>query len=212
MGNAAAEAPGSITDPVTGRTFSVAEAIRSSINQVFGELNFPDPTQPGFLGFQFAEDLNDASTIFVARTYANIGQVDTQGIDLGLTYFVNDQWNLRTSFSWFDFDVVNAAPEVRDILLPNTPELKASLSLIYTRPVWDASLSGRWNDDFRWSAGVYQGDVPSYTLVDFAANVSIGDSVKIGVNVANLFDNVHRQTFGGDLLSRRALLNTKFSW
>ena len=57
-----------------------------------------------------------------------------------------------------------------------------------------------------------RGDVPAYHTMDLAAGYQFNDLVRLGLNVANVTDNVHRQTFGGDLLSRRALLNLTFTW
>ena len=101
---------------------------------------------------------------------------------------------------------------IDNILLPNSPEHKAALSVGYERAGWDVSLSGRWVDKFPWSAGVFQGDVPNYSTVDLAASFDISENVRVGLNVANLVDNLHRQTFGGDVLTRRALTNLVFNW
>lgn len=77
---------------------------------------------------------------------------------------------------------------------------------------WNASLSGLWVDDFRWVVGPFQGDVLSYATADLFFNYSLTDSWQVGLNVANLFDNVHYEAFGGDLLSRRALAYVTFTW
>ena len=91
---------------------------------------------------------------------------------------------------------------------------------------WFASLSGRWTQGFRWSAGVFTGDVScrglcdappdenqrDYTTVDLAASYGITERIRVGLNVANLMDENHHQTFGGDLLTRRALLNMSYNW
>jgi outer membrane receptor protein involved in Fe transport len=36
--------------------------------------------------------------------------------------------------------------------------------------------------------------------------------VTLGLNVANLFDDKHWETFGGDILRRRALGSLQFKW
>ena len=38
------------------------------------------------------------------------------------------------------------------------------------------------------------------------------ERVRLGLNVANVTDNVHNQTWGGDLLGRRALMDLTFRW
>ena len=129
-----------------------------------------------------------------------------------IQYFLNDAWNFQASYSWFDFEIIDADREVEDILLPNSPEHKASLSASFVKNGWAVGIAGRWVQGFRWSAGVFQGDVDDYSTIDLTAGYSFNDLTRVGLNVANLRDTVHRQTFGGDLLNRRALLNLTFTW
>ena len=172
------------------------------------------------LGFRLGQDLNGAPVV-VGRTYTNVGQVDTQGIDVGIQYFITPSLNLQASYSWFDFTIVDpnlssGDPEdpeqIEDILLPNTPTHKGSLAISLNRKRWSLSLAGRWVQHFRWSAGVFQGDVPDYSTYDLSGSFRINKSLGVGVNVANLRDTVNRQTFGGDVLRRRALANLTFAW
>lgn len=136
--------------------------------------------------------------------------MDTQGIDVGLNYYVNNQWLFDFSYSWFDFDVKSQA--VGDQLLPNAPENKFTLGLTFTADRFSSSLKYRWTDDFPWAAGVFVGDVPSYDLVDLSASYRLNEHLSFGVDVSNLLDEEHWQAFGGDLLSRRALGHVTFAW
>ncbi len=154
----------------------------------------------------------DGTPILTAVSYANFGEVDTQGIDLGLNYYIDNHWNLSLSYSWFDFDIKSGDPALENILIPNTPEGKASFGISYVHPKWDLGLSGRWVDTFRWAVGPFQGDVESYTTFDLNGNYRINDSWSVGVNISNAFDDKHYQSFGGDLLARRALGNVAFTW
>ena len=191
----------SLVDPF-GPNIIAADALRNSVDNSVGGNS---------LGFRLAQDLN-GNTVVVGRTYTNIGEVNTQGVDFGIQYFLNEAWNFQASYSWFDFEIIDADREVEDILLPNSPEHKASLSASFVKNGWVVGIAGRWVQGFRWSAGVFQGDVGDYSTVDLNAGYSFNNHTRIGLNVANLRDTVHRQTFGGDLLSRRALLNLTFNW
>jgi len=185
---------------------TVAQALRNAVTTVGATGGEP-------LGFYLAQDIDAAgTTVVVARTYANVGDVDTQGVDFGLQYFFNNQWRLQANYSWFDFKIAEDAQDVEDVLLPNTPTHKASLSFSFTRGRWDVSASARWVDDFSWSAGIFQGPVEAYTTADLAASVTLGEHFRVGVTAANVSDNVHRQTFGGDLLSRRVLTYVDYDW
>ena len=48
--------------------------------------------------------------------------------------------------------------------------------------------------------------------MDVNATYALTEQVKVGLNVANLFDDKHWQSFGGDLLARRALANLQYRW
>ncbi len=87
-----------------------------------------------------------------------------------------------------------------------------AFSASYASKRWTATLGARWVDAFRWSTGVYQGEVPAYTTTDISASYKISELARVGANVANFRDDVHRQTFGGDLLTRRALLFVVFTF
>ena len=201
---------------LVGPGLTVAQAIRNSVQQSVGAGTQPDGqggTVSLGLGFRFAQDLN-GNPVIIGRTYANVGLVNTQGVDFGLQYFITPELNVQANYSWFDFTIVDVGDlqDLRDILLPNTPEHKASLGMSMTRKRWSVSAAGRWVQGFRWSAGLFAGDVPSYTTVDLGATWRVTDLVQLGINVANATDSVHRQTFGGDQLTRRALVNMSLTW
>lgn len=140
-----------------------------------------------------------------AVTYTNFGEVDTQGIEFGLNTNLTDDWLLNVTFNWFDFDT-------DDDVDPNAPETQFALGLTYLGDSFDASVKFRSVDGFFWRAGVFQGEVPSYELVDLQATYHINDRVEVGLNVSNALDEEHYQIFGGDIIERRALAHVAFSW
>lgn len=146
----------------------------------------------------------------VIFSYANAGEVDTEGFEIAANYYLTNSWILDFNYSWFDFDVKQQA--LGDVLLPNAPEHKFNAGVGYRGQRFDASLKYRWVDDFFWAAGVFQGDVPSYDVVNFAANYRVLDNVTVGLNISNALDNEHWETFGGDILERRALAYLGFTW
>lgn len=171
-------------------------------------------TLQGALGPQYAILSNDPSgaPILAARTYTNFGDVDTTGADLGVNHYFDDRWTLSFTYSWFDFDIKDDTSPLAGQLIPNTPEHKASAGVSYRDRRFDATLAARWVDDFRWVVGPFQGDVESYTTVDLNGEYRFDERWSVGVTVANLFDDEHWESFGGDLLGRRALGNVAFRW
>ena len=110
------------------------------------------------------------------------------------------------------FEIQDALPGFDILLLANSPEHAFSLGVQYARERVDAGFNLRWVDDFRWGVGPFQGDVESCATVDLDANYQLTDEVKVGLNVANLFDDKHWESFGGDLMGRRALVNLQYGW
>lgn len=155
----------------------------------------------------------DGSPILALLTYTNFGEVDTEGVDIGLQWHISRPWRLDLNYSWFDFEIVDpASGNLRNQLKANAPENSFSAGILYSVDRWDAGLNFRWVDEFEWQAGVFDGEVPSYELLDLTANFHATDSITLGLNVSNLTDEEHWQAFGGDVLERRALGSVQFSW
>lgn len=167
-------------------------------------------TLAGGLGTSFTglTTINGQPTLVVS--YANAGEATTQGVELGINYYATEHLSVGFNYNWFDFDIKRQ--NERDLLLPNAPENQASATFTYIASRWDFNLGGRWVDDFRWAVGPFVGDVPSYTVVDVGANFHLNDHIALGLNVSNALDEEHWESFGGDLLGRRALGSVAFSW
>ena len=195
-----------------------------SINPDFGPYrapaNHPAPdllvsTLAGALGpslFPFLSNNVDGSPIFALVSYTNAGSVDTEGIDMGLNYYITPEWLFDFTYSWFDFKITDLAGARESELLPNAPENKYSLGITYNAADWGFSLKYRWTEGFLWAAGSFNGAVEDYDLVNLNAHYQINDRIRLGLNVSNLFDDEHYQSFGGDLLGRRALGSITFNW
>ncbi len=195
-----------------------------SINPDFGPYqapaNHPAPsllvsTLANALGpslFPFLSNNVDGSPIFALVSYTNAGSVDTEGIDLGLNYYITPEWLFDFSYSWFDFEITDLAGARESELLPNAPENKYSAGITYNAANWGFSVKYRWTEGFLWAAGSFNGAVEDYDLVNLNAHYQVNDRVRLGLNVSNLFDDEHYQSFGGDLLGRRALGSVTFNW
>jgi outer membrane receptor protein involved in Fe transport len=185
--------------PYTTPSFLPAPVAQTVLNTLRGGLG------PNFAGLTTID--GRPALVF---SYANSGVVDTQGVDVAFNYYVTDRVVADFNYSWFDFEV--KSQNERDQLLPNGPENKASGGLSYRGDAWNATVKARWVEGFPWAAGVFVGDVPSYTLVDLGVGYRLSNNWGIGLDVSNLLDKEHFESFGGDLLQRRALAHVSFSW
>ncbi|HEX3555055.1 MAG TPA: TonB-dependent receptor [Thermoanaerobaculia bacterium] len=185
--------------PYTPPSFLPAPVAATVLNTLRGGLG------PNFVGLA---NLNGQPALVFS--YANAGVVDTQGIDVAFNYYVTDRVLADFSYSWFDFTV--KSKNERDQLLPNGPGNKASGGVSYRGDRWNSSVKVRWVEAFPWAAGVFVGDVPAYTLVDLGVTYKLSNNWQIGLDVNNLLDKQHFESFGGDLLRRRALAHVAYSW
>jgi outer membrane receptor protein involved in Fe transport len=154
----------------------------------------------------------DGSNILAVVSYANFGDVSTQGVDAGVDYSFRPGWRFAFAYSWFDFKVEKQLPGFDALLLPNAPTHSLSTRVGYDRKRLGAGFSLRWVDGFRWAVGSFQGDVKSYAPADVTAHYELNSQVTVGLNIANLFDDRHWESFGGDILRRRALASVKYGW
>jgi outer membrane receptor protein involved in Fe transport len=165
--------------------------------------NYP----PGY--YQLPGDtVKDQFGVQVARSvwsYNNAGKVTEGGFEIGVNYYLSDTWLLDANYSFFDFAVQEKSPQ--DILLPNTPKHKPNIGITYMNKDigLDVGVKVKYVPSFEWAAGIYQGTIPSYALVNFASSYKITSHLVIGVTVSNLFDREHYEIFGGSLLRRKAL-------
>ncbi len=148
-------------------------------------------------------NLPDGRPAFVF-SYTNFGKVDLQGVELGAEVFLTPAVQLAAAYSWLNSEVKEAPAGAS--LLPNSPKHRASLGLSYFGDRFEATVKGRWVDRFFWSAGVFEGPVPSYTSVDLALRVHLGGGFRLGAYSTNVFDDKHYETFGGDILGRRSVV------
>jgi iron complex outermembrane receptor protein len=177
----------------------VQAAILNGLRGGLGPANFAGLTR-----------LNPMTTALVF-SYTNAGAADTQGVDLGLNYYMSSAWTLGFNYSWFDFELSERSA-AGDRVLPNSPENSGSLSLGYTGDRFDAGFAYRYVEEFDWAAGVFVGTVPQYDIIDLHFGFDVNDRLRLGINVANALDDEHIQAFGGDVIGRRALGSVTFSW
>jgi outer membrane receptor for ferrienterochelin and colicins len=198
-----------------------------AVNPTLGILNpaFGPYRAPSGLAEPFASELeaavggaiptvtNDPVTelaILKIITYTNFGEVDVRGFEMGLSARIDESWSFDMAYNWFDFEVREQIEQ--DPLRANAPENQLALGVSYQAERFSGSLRYRYVEAFDWAAGAFSGPVPSYDLLDLAAQYSFSDRIELTLNISNLADDLHYQAFGGDLLGRRGLVSLGLRW
>ena len=140
----------------------------------------------------------------VVLSYTNAGRVIERGIELGVGYQFTPELRGDVSFTGFDFEVKEQ--QLGDQLVPNTPSKKANFALSYAgEQGFDAGVSLRLVDGYQWSAGVFQGYVPSAELLNLTAGYRVNNSLRIHGTATNVLDQKRFQLYGGSVIGRRVL-------
>jgi outer membrane receptor protein involved in Fe transport len=164
---------------------------------------------PSSLFAVMSNDL-DGSPIFGAVSLTNYSQVHTQGAEIHLQYFASNRIAADAGYTWMHFDTRAQFPE--DPLSANTAPHRVMAGATYASERMMGSLRYRWVDAFTWLSGIFRGPVPSYKVVDLAAEYRFASRIRVQLNVANLFDDKHYEVFGGDILRRSTLVTLVRQW
>jgi outer membrane receptor protein involved in Fe transport len=146
----------------------------------------------------------------VVQSFANAGEAVIRGADVGLRVRIGRGWESTLAYSLLDFHVERAAPG--DVLVANAPDHRLAVTLAYAGAAWRAVAGWRGQRELEWSAGGSRGVVPAISDVDLAMCRRVGAKWEVGARVTNLLDRPRYESFGGDLIGRRALLSVRHSW
>lgn len=159
---------------------------------------------------------NGKPTFLVSNT--NIGKVTQLGFDIGVNYYITNEFLLAANYSYYSFKLVDAKtpnPNLKtgeDLLSPNTSPNRINITGTYTvANQFDVSASFRYVDGFTWLAGDFKGYVPSYSLVHLNGGVQATDNIRVGANIYNLLNNKHYEILGGTLMPRMVTVNASFT-
>jgi outer membrane receptor protein involved in Fe transport len=98
-------------------------------------------------------------------------------------------------------------------IFPNTSPHRINLGATYTVPnKYDFSANLRYVEGFPWLAGVQQGFVPTFAVLNLNGSYYVMRNWKIGFNIFNALDRRHYQIFGGTILQRQATISTSVTF
>jgi len=147
--------------------------------------------------------LPDGTTAIVL-SFGNVGAVDEWGVELGSSASLMQVLTLSASYAWYNSAVrQNLAGNV---LSPNTPHHKGTVSLSYTgRQGIDVAMDARVVSRYHWTSGIWDGEVPSSQTVNLNAGYRVNHHIRVYANATNLFDQQRFHFFGGSVIGRRVL-------
>jgi outer membrane receptor protein involved in Fe transport len=151
---------------------------------------------------RLSTDRDGTAALIITPT--NIAEVIEQGIELGISYYLSDRLTITANAAWLGYRVLENSLTAQKIV-PNTSPRRYNVGLSYTEPRrFDASITLRYSDRFPWVAGLFEGTVPAYAVVNLNAGYYITEDLRVSVNVFNLLDRAHYEIFGGTILRRYA--------
>jgi len=164
-----------------------------------------DPVDPNRLA-----TYNGVSSLVIAPT--NIAVVNELGTEISMSYFITNEFSVNANYAYLDVKVQdNDVPTAK--ILPNTSRHRINGGLQYLKPgSFDAGLELRYVDGFRWIAGLFEGYVPAYAVLNLNAGIYITHELRASVNVFNLLDREHYEIFGGTILRRQAMMSVSYSF
>jgi outer membrane cobalamin receptor len=152
------------------------------------------PTSTGTITY-FGSNLNDRlATQAVSSTvtqWANIGQVSTNGIEIGFKQQLSPQWSAFANYTYTDAKIQTGTD--RGLQLALVPYSVAQLGIGYTHKGWEVNLLTNYNAGTRrslfTSANQTSTDfVPSFLNLDLSARIPVGENVGLNLYVENLAD------------------------
>jgi len=137
-------------------------------------------------------------------SYSNAGEVTERGAEIAFNYYISDDWTVDANYAYFGFTVIEKGE--KDVLLPNAPKHKVNGGVTYTSPFGlSANVTVKYVPSFDWAAGIFQGKIHAYTLVNVSASYRITGNFTAGLNIGNLLDRRHYEIYGGSVIGRRAI-------
>ncbi len=158
---------------------------------------------------------NDTSFSHAVWSYKNVGKVEEYGYDLSANYYLTDEIILDANYSYFQFEIDKKTVSAADAeqIQPNSPTWKSNAGITYqSKNNYDVSLKIKYVPSYYWSAGVFQGQILAYTMLNLSAGYVVNENLNMNFNIANLLDRRHYEIFGGSMLGRRSTLSATYSF
>jgi vitamin B12 transporter len=152
------------------------------------------PTSTGTITY-FGSNLNDRlATQAISPTvtqWANIGQVSTNGLEIGFKQQLSPQWSAFANYTYTDAKIQTGVE--RGLQLSFVPYSVAQLGVGYANKGWEVNLLTNYNAGTRRAFFTNPGQtstdfIPSFLNLDLGARIPVGENVGLNLYVENLAD------------------------
>jgi outer membrane receptor protein involved in Fe transport len=172
-------------------------------------LNEYEPVQTGLIdsnGDPLISPMGNAHNITdVVLSPMNYGNVKMQGCDMGLTHFISDKLIVAGNISWYGTtDFYNELTKKNDPI--NAPKWKWNASIKWNSDLGDIIVNFRHVDKFKWSDGLWAGDIGPYSIIDLFYTYNITDNLDFNLSALNLNNDRHKELIGGAVMGRQIIM------
>jgi vitamin B12 transporter len=145
------------------------------------------PTSTGTITY-FGSNLNDRlATQAISSTvtqWANVGQVTTNGLEIGFKQQITPQWSAFANYTYTDAKTQTGADKGLQLAL--VPYSIAQLGIGYGNKGWEVNLLSSYNGGSRRALYVSPGQtntdfIPAFLNLDLSARIPVGENV--GLNL-----------------------------
>ncbi len=190
-------------------------------NKLFVDLGYYFNSYTNFIGFVNGVDVfvTPNNTLIIQDVYRiatnSKERITTQGITIGLNYYINDYLAVNGNYSWNELRKASEDP-----IIPayNTPENKFNFGF-QGKDLAIKKINGiGFNVNYKWIQGFlsegspqFTGNIPSYGLLDAQVNKLIEKAkltVKLGAS--NVLNNRVLQVYGGPYVGRMVYVSLAF--
>jgi vitamin B12 transporter len=150
------------------------------------------PTSTGTITY-FGSNLTDRIAIQsigpTATQWSNIGQVTTNGLEIGFKQQLSPQWSTFVNYTYTDAKTQTGAD--RGLQLAFIPYSVAQLGVGYANKGWELNLSGNYNSGTRRAFFTNPGQtttnfVPSFFDLDLNARIPVSENIGLNLAIENL--------------------------
>jgi len=135
----------------------------------------------------------------------NYGEVWMQGLDFGLTHFITDKLIIDGNLSWYGTtEFYNELTRQNDPI--NAPEWKWNASIKWSSSFGSLICNFRHVDKFKWSDGIWAGDIGPYNILDLFYTYNITKNLDFNISALNVNNDRHKELVGGAVMGRQVVM------